>query len=390
MRPIAAVFALAATAVLTAGVLGAGLRVRARTGAEETPSEPIQLVHEAYVWQRAWTRAVSSSVAGAPADYVALRVLMAEVPVETEATIGAAVWPAVDLVALARSKRAVIAVVRIDGRRVPEALDLDAAIERARQWRDAGVDVRGMEVDHDCATAALGHYAAWLERERPRREPDRSPLSFSITALPTWAGSPALRRVAAAVDEMVVQVHAVRLPRIFEPESAREGLEAFAATVPGEPLRVALPTYRVRLAGKNVEASVDELGGFVKRLERDPVPGVTGVVWFRLPVAGDDATLPATALLALIRDRPPPTSTRVELEPMAPGLYDVVIVNHGAEPAPWPPISFHGDLHDADLIGGYQAAPHQHRWQPPPRDLAGGGRTVVGWATGKDLRVSVR
>lgn len=385
MRPIAALLALAATAVVTAGVLGAGLRVAPRHArATSPPAAMVPLVHEAYVWQRAWTPAVSSAVAGAPADYAALRVLIAEVPAATDA-IGAAVWPAVDVDALARSKRMVTAVVRIDGRRVPEALELGAVVERIARWRAAGVVVRGIEIDHDCATAALDHYAAWLERNRPRA------MRWSITALPTWAGAPdELGRVAAVVDEMVVQVHAVRLPRIFEPRAARDGLEAFAAAVPGEPLQVALPTYRVRLAGRTQAASLDELGGFVRQLERRPVAGVQGVVWFRLPVAGDDSTLPATALLALIRDRAPPSSTTVELEPMAPGLYDVVLVNHGAAPAPWPIISFHGDLADADLVGGYRAAPHHHRWQPPARDLAAGGRTVVGWATGKELRVSVR
>jgi hypothetical protein len=381
VRLAAAVIALAATAVVTAGVLGAGMRAAPPV---LPPTAGGALIHDAYVWQRAWTPAVSRSVAAAPADLAALRVLMAEVPAATGATTDDAVWPAVDVEALARAKRPVIAVVRVDGRRVPEALEIGAVVERVGRWRAAGADVRGIEIDHDCATAGLDDYAAWLERNRPP-----SPLGWSITALPTWAGAAALPRVAAAVDELVVQVHAVQAPKVFDSDAGWLGLMAFAASVPGARLRVALPTYRVRLMGRMVSANWYELAWFVMMLEEEPIPGVVGVVWFRLPVEGDDTALPASTLVTLIRRERPPSRVTVELEYRKPGVFDVVLVNHGTEPAPWPTVLLDGDIDAVDLIRAYRAAP-DGRWLPPPRDVPGGRRVIVGWVTGKDLRAAER
>lgn len=367
MRPLAALLACA-TAV-------------ACSGAPRTRVDPAALTHEAYVWQRSWTPAVGAAVAGAPAELRGLRTLMMEVGVD-----GAEVWPAVDLAALAASGRPVTAVVRIDGRRLPAGLSIAAVRARVADWQAAGVEVAGIEIDHDCATAALGDYAAWLARERP---PAR--LRWTITALPTWAESPdALRQVAAAVDELVVQVHAVQAPRVFEPGQARRWLEAFAAAVPGVRLRVALPTYRVKIDGRTLAAAPDEVGAFLRTLERAPIRGVEGVVWFRLPVAGDDAAWSTATLLGVIRGVAPAAHVAVELVERRPGVHDVVLANHGADAAPYPPVALDGVIAGADLVGGYR--PHAawpRTWNPPARDLAPGARTVVGWATGKDLRARV-
>lgn len=349
------------------------------------------LSHEAYVWQRGWTPAVSAAVAEAPAEVRGLRTLMMEVAVD-----GSEVWPAVDRAALARSGRPVTAVVRIDGRRLPAGLSIAGVRARVGEWQAAGVDVAGIEIDHDCATAALADYAVWLARERPPTLSSSvtarplAPLRWSITALPTWAESAALRDVAAAVDELVVQVHAVQAPRVFEPTQARRWLEAFAAAVPGARLRVALPTYQVNVAGQALAAAPDEVGGFLRALERAPVRGVGGVVWFRLPVAGDDAAWSTATLLGVIRGAGPAAPVAVELVERRPGVHDIVLANHGIAAAPYPPVALDGAIAGADLIAGYR--PHAgapRTWKPPARDLAPGARTVVGWATGKDLRARV-
>ncbi len=248
------------------------------------------LRHEAYVWQRAWTGAVREAVRDAPAELAGLRVQLLEV--DRRGQLGR---PGVDAAALAAARRPVTAVVRIDGARLPAGVSLAPALDAIAAWRRAGVPVVGLEIDHDCATAALPAYAAWLAAARPPG------LRFSATALPTWAGAPGLGPVAAAVDELVVQLHAVRAPALFEPAAARRGLERFAAAVPGARLRVALPTYAARVDGADVAADPDEVADLLRSLERAPVPGVTGVVWFRLPVAGDHAAWPSPVLAAVIR-----------------------------------------------------------------------------------------
>lgn len=277
---------------------------RAPAAQPALPASPPPLTHDAYVWQRAWTGSVRAAVAGAPSELAGLRVLTLEVGRD-----GTAVWPAVDPASLVRAARPITAVVRLDGSRPPAGLSLTPVLARLDAWRSAGVTVAGLEIDHDCATAGLAGYAAWLAAARP---PRAATPRFSITALPTWTGSPALRRVAAAVDELVVQVHAVRAPRLFDEAEARRWLEAFAAAVPDAALRVALPTYEVDRRGQTLAAEPDEVGDLLRSLEQRPIAGVTGVVWFRLPIARDVTAWPAPVLAAVIRGAPRPRAATVE------------------------------------------------------------------------------
>jgi len=254
-------------------------------------TELVALSHDAYVWQRAWTGSVRAAVANAPAELSGLRVLTLEVSRD-----GTTTAPAVDTASLVRASRPITAVVRIDGSRLPVDLTLVPVLERIDRWRQAGVAVAGVEIDHDCATAALTDYTAWLTTQRP------AGLRFSITALPTWATAPSatLADLAAAVDEIVLQVHAVRAPTIFDARSARRWVEQFAAAVPSSTIRVALPTYKVALGA----ARPTDVAAFLRSLEHDPVAGVTGIVWFRLPVATDRTAWPAPVLAAVIQPRP--------------------------------------------------------------------------------------
>jgi len=357
------------------GIVVAALGVSLAACRAASPGPRTPLAHEAYVWQRAWTGAVASSVAAAPPELAGLRVLALEI----DGRGAGPTWPAVDAAALARSGRPVTAVVRLAGSRPIADLSLAPLVSRLDRWRAAGVDVVGVEVDHDCATAALPAYAAWLARARP------AGLRWSITALPTWAGAPALRDVAAAVDELVVQVHAIRAPRLFDAGQARRWLAAFAAAVPGRPLRVALPTYRVALGGEVVAADPAEVAGFVRGLERDPVPGVRGVLWFRLPVDGDRDAWTAPTLRAVIAGAPLTPDVRARLVPRPGGADDVVIENRGTTPAPWPALRLGGAIAAADPVAGYRRA--GARWTPPHRTLRPGDRAVVGWVRGEELTV---
>jgi hypothetical protein len=263
--------------------------VAACSGREPARGEPV-LSHEAYVWQRAWTGAVREAVANAQPELSGLRVLALEVAAD-----GTMRMPAVDAASLRRASRPITAVVRIDGSRIPGDLSIASVVEKVERWRIAGVPVAGIEIDHDCATAALADYAAWLRGVRP------DGMRFSITALPTWATAPtALAAVVAEVDEVVLQVHAVRAPTIFDPRAARRDIERFARIAHGTNLRVALPTYRVALG----EAKPDDVATLLRSLEQKPVAGVTGVVWFRLPVAADRTAWSAPTLAAVIRGAP--------------------------------------------------------------------------------------
>jgi hypothetical protein len=355
-------------AAIALGGVAAGLAGGCHARAVDPP--PIALAHDAYVWQRAWTEPVRAAVAAAPGELTGLRVLTLEVEDARDA------WPDVDAAALAATGRPVIAVVRIDGSRPIAGLSLAPVVDRIAAWRRTGVDVTGVEIDHDCATAALADYAAWLARARPGADARTAPLAWSITALPSWADAPAdLARVAAAVDEIVVQVHAVRAPALFDSVDARRWLARFAAVVPGRPLRVALPDYRVTVAGTPLAADPTDVAGFVRDLERHPIAGLRGVSWFRLPVDADPTTWRTATLRAVITGAPLVARVGVELIPRDHSAFDVVVANAGTVDAPYPAIDVAGarafDLVRRDAI------------------LPAGARVIAGWATGSEVTAHV-
>lgn len=340
-------------------------------------SATASLEHQAYVWQRDWSGPVSDAVERAPAALSGLRVLAMEV-----SAAGAVIArPAVDVGALARSRRAVTAVARIDGARPIASITLEPLLEQVARWRQRGVRVRGIEIDHDCGTAHLAAYARWLQRRRPPPA-----LRWSITALPTWAGSRHLRSVVESVDEVVVQVHAVEAPRLFEPHRARRWLERFATAATGRSLWVALPTYRVVVGGQPLAADPVELAGFVTELRRRPVPGLRGVAWFRLPVIGDPGAWSAATMTAVIAQRPLAPQVSVRLRRKGSAIFDVELHNRGNTEGAWPGIGLRGDIQAADLIAGYLPRGHK-RWRAPKRRIPPGQVVVVGWVRGENVDV---
>ncbi len=390
----------------------------------------------AYVWQRNWTPGVRDAVAHPPTGIDELRVLIAEVSPSASLTM----MP-VDAESLANAGVSIALVIRIEGSRPIEALSLEPIVAAANRLRAADVNVIGIEVDHDCATARLAGYARWLASQRHTIEaasrpehtrrahtatdrPDHFPAGnqvdrsaagagspddtvhdatgayrFSITALPTWASSPALIDVARAVDEIVVQVHAVRAPLIFDANTAWRDLHRFARAIANEmrddarekaALRVALPTYSAIV--RDVEVSVDpeDVARFVRRLRTEPIAGVDGIVWFRLPVEGDEQTWSRATFARLVdgaRASHPIARTphaNIELVSQGDHRFDVVVSNPTGTLVDLPPIRIAGDIGAADMVAGYREA-GPGRWDAPRRSLARGERIVIGWIYGKDI-----
>lgn len=297
-------------------------------------SPPPRLEHDAYVWQRRWAEPVVAALRDSADLLRAWRVLAGEVDAK-----GRFHRLAVDLAGLAASGRPAIPVVRIaaplaglDG---PGLIAEIAALQQ--HWQAAGVPQRGLEIDHDCATRQLADYADWLASLRRALAAER-PLS--ITLLPDWLGVPALDALLATVDESVLQLHAVANPRgvLFDPASARAWTAALARRTK-RPFRVALPNYgslvrrdekgritaiesegpaaRAAPAGVEWFAAPASVGGFLRQLEARPPAGLAGIVWFRLPVAGDRRAWTPATWRAVITHRETPVRLVGEIRPPA-------------------------------------------------------------------------
>jgi hypothetical protein len=339
------------------------------------------LVHESYVWQRDWSPELARSITDAPSELGAFRVLARERsgPARTPVDV------AVDVDALARSGREVVAVMRVDGTAPLDGLSLQEVAVHARAWRARGVRVRGIELDHDCATASLAGYADWLARERAAL----GDLKLSITALPTWASSPVLARLVSVPDDIVLQVHAVRAPTLFTPEQARGFIESWSQAT-GRPFHVALPTYRVRLRdGTRLSAEPQEVARFLSGLRERPVEGVTGFVWFRLGHRGDPEAWSLPTLTTVVRGEPLVPTLLPRLVDAGGGTLDIVLENTGRVDAEAPAhLSFSGNLEVLDGVGGYTPRGTSLVARTPPR-LRVGERRVVGFVRGTEVAIAV-
>lgn len=337
----------------------------------EAPVPERHLEHEAYVWQRQWTAPVGTAVRDGTRDFAGLRVLALQ-------QVGAeriAVTP--DLDVLQARGLPLRAVLRIEGSRPrAEAGELARALgEIVLRWRTHGLQVRGVEVDHDCASAALADYADWLRSFRSGLPSD---LALSITALPSWLEAPegllALRRAA---DETVLQVHAVEAWRsaLVDVDSSLRWVRAWQAHAP-RPFRVALPAYALRVqlgrdgrpAAVDAEGMVDRSGErahdrhadpavvayIVRAIEKEPLPQLRGLLWFRLPVAGDRRGWAPATLAAVMRGDAPAAQIELQAIERGAGLYDLILRNAGAVDAQAPSrIEFPSDCRVLEGVGAY-------------------------------------
>jgi len=366
----------------------------------------LPLEQQAYVWQRVWTPAVIDAVHAAPADFSALRVLVAEMRSDGKLQ---PINPA--LAALAQTGLPVTAVVRIDGQLAlaSSAVLLPMLTSLQQQFRDAGIVLRGIEIDHDCASARLQQYTTLLAELREKLPPE---LRLSITMLPTWLQTGDLETLLAPVDEAVLQVHAVQSPErgLFSRTQATTWIAAFAARS-SKPFRVALPAYGSRVdwdengrviavtsetsasrAGseqRELRADPREVAVLLQALRRDPPPHLLGIVWFRLPTTDDQRAWRKSTLHAVIADQPLRAEVRAQLSLReAPGLYDVLLENRGNLDADLPAsIRVTASGCNADGLNGYvlpddekSPAEKDLRWKlQKPARLAAGQQRIIGW-----------
>lgn len=357
--------------------------------------EPAPLDQQLYVWQRQWRPAHAEALAQSRADFSTLRVLALQA--QPQAGWGRA---RIDAELLRRDARPLIAVVRLDGQ-LPQ---LDPAeigqqlTALVRDWQAAGLRLTGLEIDHDCATSRLPAYTELL-REVRRQLP--AELRLSITALPTWLASPALEELLASVDSSVLQVHAVSDPQqgLFDPEQALDWAQHYGE-LSRKPFHLALPAYGVALtASGQVESEVAlRQGGPRRELRAEPQQVATlleelqdaaparlaGIIWFRLPLAGDRRAWPMNTLLAVARGQALTPALGLQRQPRD-GFSQLQLFNEGTLASPLPRrIELPAQACEAaDAVGDYRLERQADRLLFIRRHegrLDAGERRALGWA----------
>ena len=366
-------------------------------GCERHDAPPLD--QQLYVWQRQWTPAHDAALRDSRADFSTLRVLALQ-------AFPNAGWSRarIDPVLLRRDGRPVIAVVRLDGQL--KALDQEEVTAQIRQvisdWQGQGLNLAGVEIDHDAGNARLTSYREFLAH---LREALPTSLPLSITALPSWLDSRELPALLSTVDSSVLQVHAVSDPRrgLFDADQARQWAKAWSR-VTTKPFYLALPAYGVALLSSADGAPVVESEVTLEReglrrelladpqslrtlgteLRADPPEHLAGLIWFRLPLANDRRAWSLTTLRAVARADVLDSQLTLQLS-ADNGLYDIGISNQGNLDSAWPErltLAVSG-CDGADALAGYalQQRPDLLTFTRL-RDgrIPAGGQRAIGWA----------
>ncbi|MFC5488538.1 DUF3142 domain-containing protein [Dokdonella soli] len=362
---------------------------------------PAATTHEVYVWQRQWTPALHSALEQSRDLFTGARVLVAQAGRDGR-------WLATEATPqeFSGDTRPIVAVVRYDGAGTPpDVTALMPFLDRLfAHWRSAGVAIAGVEIDYDCASARLADYAARLHDVRARLPSD---VRLSITALPAWLGAPALDGVLDASDEAVLQVHAVEDPArgLFDAQRAERWIRSFAPHA-RQGFRVALPAYgsRVRFGGDGRAVAVEsempvdraatdsarelrvdpaEVVQLLGRLAAEPPRNWNGVVWFRLPLAGDRRAWTLAALRDVVAGRVPMPRVSATMAARDNAASDIFVSNVGAADATVGGVLVSGSECTAgDALPGWRGERVAQGWRfepEAPQPLRAGTRRAVGW-----------
>ena len=357
--------------------------------------------HDAYIWQRRWTPAVSAAVKENADLVYTWRVLIAELNARGE-------WASsvIDADALRESGRPVVLVIRIDGSRIDlqDAQTISTISAMIDHWRHSSLDLRGVEIDHDSSVAGLINYRRFLAKLHATLPPG---IPLAITALPAWLSSPDVDQLFAQVDEVVLQVHAVRNPHagLFDPVPARRWINGCARHT-RKPFRVALPAYGSRvnfdsggrliavqaempsLAGgesaTELIASPHDVAALLRGLERCAPANLAGVAWFRLPIDSDQRAWSAATWRAVIHGEMLLPRVEARLQATAvPGMSNLVLANAGHIDAELPrSIELPDSCAIGDGVNGYvlgSTATHLNFLRLQPGLLRSGYQQTIGW-----------
>ncbi len=378
---------------------------------------------ECYVWQRQPSPALTQALAAARAQLDGFAVLGAEIG--WNGSQPQVFRAALDYAQLAKLGRPVDLVLRVGPFSGPFMADdptarfLKAvASSLLADARAGGLQPAALQIDFDAAEAKLDGYRVWLDALRP--VVGQTPLVF--TALPVWLRHDAeFAALAHTADGFVLQVHSLEKPSnpavpfsLCDPVQAQ--VWAAQAAKVGVPFRIALPTYGYLVAfdgagrffalaaegrppdwpattqARAVRADASALAQLAQTWAKTPPPHCTGIIWFRLPVAGDKLNWDWITLQTILRGETPVSKWSLEIAWPEAGLAEISLVNSGtlSEPPParvelrWPADSA---VQAADGLGGYHLELKNTDGQgiilnaspPPELSLAPDHRLKIAW-----------
>lgn len=323
------------------------------------PESSAPLGREVYVWQRAHTAAVADAVRTRAPEFDHLVVLAAEVSWPQGRADVIRVPVALSSLKTASSVGLAIRVNAYSGSFAADAPATRALVDLASsllaEAGAAGLHITEIQIDFDAPESRLADYRLWLDALRPAVSPAR----LTFTALPSWLKHRAdFTALTVAANDFVLQVHSLTRPAspddrvpLCNPDSARRAVNDAAGF--SRPFRVALPTYgydlafapdgRFRALSAEGPAPSWPADTIVRELTSDPVAlanvvsewqsahpqALKGIIWYRLPVAGDRLNWAWPTLKSVMAGKTPAARLTVEARSNELGLVECILINSG-------------------------------------------------------------
>ena len=195
-----------------------------------------------------------------------------------------------------------------------------------------------IQFDLDCPERLLERYLDLVTAYR-QVHPN---LRLSITALPAHLKHKTFRKLAEVVDEYILQVHGIDVPKkwndpaeLLNIKRAKKALRQAEGI--GRPYRVALPCYAYELnfnpttenflflTAEKPSRRTDTLKKRIIANPRDLIelqqliktlPNCHGIIWFRLPIKGDRLCLPRASLTQIQKSEVPTDTVQCLIKPI--------------------------------------------------------------------------
>lgn len=401
--------AAALPAILAIGSLGL---VLATTSCDRSTGAPPPLTTECYVWQDPARNEVREAVEATRSSFDSLHFRAAEFRWTGDS------FAAEDVITDTLPEPRAGLVVRIGQSAARlEWNDARCRVIESRIASLARLGPREIQCDYDCPQSRLADYRRLLQRLRQAA----GTIPVVPTTLPSWLEEEEFAALAEESPNYILQVHSLSLPEspdrevvLLDSALARRSVEKAAGL--GVPFRVALPTYGCEVwfdgAQRVIEVISEDRGpeglvpahrsygyadpaaaaALVEGWMKNRPDGLSGLVWYRLPVAGDRRNWPWPTLRKVMRGEVPTPHLQIEA-PASGG--DVALANHGDAPARLPQrLIARGPIGAADAVGAYRLQQGGEEtvftfqegmwpWIEP------GSRLVIGWITTRDSASTV-
>ncbi len=189
------------------------------------------------------------------------------------------------------------------------------------RYKNNGFDIKEIQFDFDCPSSQLKSYASLLNHLKKHFDEQ-----FSVTALPSWLKHKSFKKVIAACDNYVLQLHSLALHKnidnispLFDQNKAEKWV--IQAAKLGKSFSISLPTYGYFLGfdekGNYLGVSSEQgpknwpqtkvlltdsqsVNSFIKKINARHPKHLKSVFWFRLHNKSDTLNWNSDALRSLV------------------------------------------------------------------------------------------